>query len=250
MTRLSCWLESEPCINLSAWLQTYLGCESVGTANEHKTATRIRPGSDQAYCHAESKTKSRDAKKGCQLPIRRKTGRDAVFPQTWAAVVASPAPQKSSRKQRTKSVNRDTGNIPAKQNSESEHYTHCDGPWRCCASTLPAVIPMIEGDLGELIARAVAAMTPLDALLKKVANKDHRDEKPGGHQRPRWNGRHLSCRCPDVTCLLYSCPCKHFSTAPCAWVVGCLCLESLLSQSFSMISFLRTTKGPTLQNRD
>ena len=46
----------EPCKNLSARLQTYLGCESVETGNEHKTATRIRPGSDQAYCHAESKT--------------------------------------------------------------------------------------------------------------------------------------------------------------------------------------------------
>ena len=46
-----------------------------------------------------------------------------------------------------------------------------------------AVIPTMEGDLGELITRAVAAaMTPLDAQLKNVANRDYRDEKPGGHQ--------------------------------------------------------------------
>ena len=100
--------------------------------------------------------------------------------------------------------------------------------------------------LGDLIARAVAAaMTPLDAQLKKkIANRDHRDERPGRHQWPRWNGRHLSCRFPDVTCLLYSCPCKHSEILSRAWAVGCLCLCSLLSLSFSVNSFLRATKRP------
>ena len=78
-------------------------------------------------------------------------------------------------------------------------------------------------------------MTPLDAQLKKVANRDHRDEKPSRHQRPPWNGRHMSCRCPD------SFSCKH---TPCACFVSCLCLGSLLSLSCSVFSFLRTTKRP------
>ena len=68
---------------------------------------------------------------------RKKTGRDGVHPQTWAAVDAVPAPQKSSGRQRTEGVNRGAGNIPAKQNSESEHYTHRHGPWRCCANSRP-----------------------------------------------------------------------------------------------------------------
>ena len=236
--RLSCWLESEPCKNLSTRPQTYSGCESVGTANEHKTATRIRPGSDQAYCHAESKTKSRDSKMVCQLPIRRKLGE---MQSSHSSRIASTA--KSSGKQRTKTVNRDAGNIPAKENSESEHNTHCGGSSSTCPSSSSN-----SHDRGRPrrahCSRCCSSDDPVGCTGKNVANREHRDEKPGGHQRPRWNGRHLSCRCPDVTCLLHSCPCKHFSTAPCAWLVGCHCLGSLLSLSFSMISFLRTTKRP------
>ena len=52
VTDFLCWLESEP------------GCESFGAADEHKTATRIRLTSDQAYCREESKTKPRDSKMG------------------------------------------------------------------------------------------------------------------------------------------------------------------------------------------
>ena len=48
--RLSCWLESEPNENLSARLQTYLGCECNGAANEYKTGTRVWPGSSPVCC--------------------------------------------------------------------------------------------------------------------------------------------------------------------------------------------------------
>ena len=68
-------------------------------------------------------------------------------------------------------VNRDAGSIPAEQNCESEHYTHCDGPRRNCGNCPPVHQQRLprRRDLGELIARAVAAaMTPQDAQLKML----------------------------------------------------------------------------------
>ena len=42
-----------------------------------------------------------------------------------------------------------------------------------------AVTPTMEGDLGELIARAVAAaMVPARCTVENATNRDHRDEKP------------------------------------------------------------------------
>ena len=113
--RLSCWLESEPCKNLSARLQTCFGGESAGTANEHKTATRIRPGSDQACCHAESNTNP-EIQKWVPASDQKKTGRDAVFPQTWEAVVASPAPQKA---QESRGQKRSTETLGTSQPSKT-----------------------------------------------------------------------------------------------------------------------------------
>ena len=135
---LSCWMESELCENISARLQTYLGCESFGTANEHKTATRIRPSSDQAYCCAESKTKSRDSKMATSFRSEE-NWKKCSLPTDLGSSGCIASTEKCSGKQRTKTVNGDAGNIPAEQNSESEHYNRCDGPWRCCASTCPSL---------------------------------------------------------------------------------------------------------------
>ena len=88
--------------------------------------------------HAESKTKSRDAKKGCQLPIRRKPGEMQSSPQTWAAVVASPAPQKA---QERRGQNRSTETLGTSQPSKTVNLNTTPTAMDLgdvAASTLPA----------------------------------------------------------------------------------------------------------------
>ena len=88
---------------------------------------------------------------------QKKTGRDAVFPQTWAAgSSASAAPNPDC--QRKEKDNRSAGNIPAKQNSESEHITHCDGLRRCCTNTRSSSSSGShdEGVLGKVVEEKVA----------------------------------------------------------------------------------------------
>ena len=102
---------------------------------------------------------------------QKKTGRNAVFPQTWAAVVASPAPQKA---QESRGQKRSTETLGTSQPSKTVNLnttpTAMDlGDVVQALARPSAVTPMIEGDHGELIARAVAAaMTPLDAQLKML----------------------------------------------------------------------------------
>ena len=64
-----------------------------------------------------------------------------------------------------------------------------------------------------------------------------------GHVR-RWNGRFLSCCYPVSTCLHFTCPCLHGTVVSCNWVVGCLCLCSLLSMFYCITSFLCAQERP------
>ena len=91
------------------------------------------------------------------------------LPTDQAGVVATPAPQKTQENKGQKKVNSVAVNIPAKQNSASEHCTH----YVVQALARPsAVIPMMEGGFGDLIARSVAAaMTPSDAQLKMLQSE-------------------------------------------------------------------------------
>ena len=83
------------------------------------------------------KTKSRDSKMGASFRSEENRERCSL-PADLGSSGRNASTAKISGKQRTKTVHRDAGNIPAKQNSESEHYTHCDGPWRYCTSTCPS----------------------------------------------------------------------------------------------------------------
>ena len=143
--RLSCWLESELCENISARLQTYLGCESFGTANEHKTATRIRPSSDQAYCRAESKIKS----KMVTSFRSEENWKNAVFPQTWAAVAASTVPKKA---QESRGQKRSTETLGTSQPSKTVNLNTTPiamdlGDVVQAPARPSAVTPMVEGEL-------------------------------------------------------------------------------------------------------
>ena len=135
---------------LSTRLQAHLDRESNGSANEHKTATRVWPGSSQAYCHAEKRdTKSRNSKMDAGFRTEKNRKRCSL-PTDLGSSGRSASTTKNSGRQRTEKDNRSAGNIPAKQNSESEHFTHCDGPWRCSVNTRPSIsIPTTEGDLGR-----------------------------------------------------------------------------------------------------
>ena len=101
-----------------------------------------------------------------QASEQKKKGRDPVFPQTWSAVVAAPAPQKT---QESRGQKRSTEALGTSQPSKTVNLnttpTAMDlGGVVQTPARASAVIPTTEGDLGDLIARAVAAaMTPLDA---------------------------------------------------------------------------------------
>ena len=102
---------------------------------------------------------------------QKRTGRDAVFPQTWAAVAAEPAPHKSQsargQKRTTEALGRSQ---PSKTVNLSTSPTAMNlGEVAQTPTRVPAVVPTTEGDLVELIARAVAtAMVPVDAQLKML----------------------------------------------------------------------------------
>ena len=100
-------------------------------------------------------------------------------------------------------------------------------------------------DLGDVVQTpARSSNDPVRCTVKNVAKRDHRDEKPGGHQRSRRNGRNQSCCYPVFTCPYISCPCIHDTILSCDWVVGCLCLCSLFSLSYSVTSFLCAKERP------
>ena len=150
----------------------------------------------------------------CQLPIRRKQGEmQSSHTLLWAAVVASPAPQKAQESRGQKRSTQTLGTSqPSKTVNLNTTRTAMDlGHVVQELARPPAEIPMIEGDFGDLshCARCCSSNDTVGCTVKNIANRDHLDEKLGGHQRPPWNGRHLSCRCLDVTCLLHSCPCKQ-----------------------------------------
>ena len=102
---------------------------------------------------------------------QKKTGRDAVFPQTWAAVVAALAPHKT---QTARGQKRTTEALGTSQPSKTVNLTSSPsamdlGDVAQTPAPASAVVPTKEGDLGELIARAVAAaMAPVDAQMKML----------------------------------------------------------------------------------
>ena len=107
-----------------------------------------------------------------------KTGRDAIFPQTWAAVVATPTPQRTQPIRCTKKDSRRAWDVPVERAGELEHIIQCDGRWRkhtrkrwgvweptnaCVGHT------MANANLVELITPAVAAaMVAVDAQLRAL----------------------------------------------------------------------------------
>ena len=118
------------------------------------TNSAIRPSSDQAYCRAESKIKSRDfrSEENCE---NRSLPTD-LGSSGWIA-----STEKSSGKQRTKTLGTSQPSKTVKLNTTPAPMDFGD--------VVQARAPLIEGDFGELIARAVAqALTPLDAQLKKL----------------------------------------------------------------------------------
>ena len=96
--------------------------------DERKTATRIRPCSYQALYCAKSKDKSRNSEMDAGLRAEENREKDSL-PADLGSSGDSVTTTKGSGKQRTKTVDRDAGNVPAKQNSESEQFAHFDGSW-------------------------------------------------------------------------------------------------------------------------
>ena len=102
---------------------------------------------------------------------QRKTERKAVFPQTWAAVVTASLPQKAQESRGQKRSTEMLGTSrPSKTVNLNNSPTSMDLGDTVQAPTRPsAVTPMTQGNLAELIARAVAeAMSPMDAQLKML----------------------------------------------------------------------------------
>ena len=149
--------------------------------------------------------------------------------------------------QRTKKDNRSAGNIPAKQNSESEHITHCDGPWRCCTNTRSSSSSGSHDGGRPCGAHRSCSRNSNGSsgcTVENATNRDHRDEKCGGNNGPRWNGRHLRCGCPDNTCLHCSSPCVWDGIPSRTWVVGCLGLFTMNFLCNSVISSFCAKKRP------
>ena len=131
---------------------------------------------------------------------QKRIGRDAVFPRTWAAVVAAPAPQKAQEGRRRKRSTETLGTSqPSKTVNLNTTPTAMDfGEIQQTPARASALIPTIEGDLGELIARAVAAATtPLDAQLRilqtEINVKNGRRMAEGKPEAFAWLERVRSC---------------------------------------------------------
>ena len=153
--RLPCWLESE-----RSWVVRALE-QPMSTKEQHDFGLAVikRTAVQKAKPNSE-------IQKWLPASDQKKTGRNAVFPQTWAAVVASPAPKKAEESRGQK---RSTETLGTSQPSKTVNLdispTAMDLGDVVQAPARPsAVTPMIEGDRGELIARAVAA-----ALILLVA---------------------------------------------------------------------------------
>ena len=172
---------------------------------------------------------------------QRKTERKPVFPQTWAAVVTASLPQKPQESRGQKRSTRDAGNVPAKQNSESEQFAHFDGSWRYSASTHPSCSSDTNdtGEPGRAHCTCCCGGNVSDGCaVENVANRDHCNQ-PGRYQWTRRIECHLRSTCPSVTCLFYL-----FSdeSTPCTWSLCCLCARSLLGSLCWMIYILCCTK--------
>ena len=123
------WLESEPGENFLTRLQTYLGRESLGTADKYKTATRIWPCSDQAYYCAKNKDKSRNSEMATGL--RAEENREKCsLPADLGGSGRIASTAESSGKQGTKTVDGDTdSDVPLCMlqhiEEKSRERTHC-----------------------------------------------------------------------------------------------------------------------------
>ena len=132
--------------------------------------------------HAESETRSGNSKMDASIRAEENTKRCSLSTDLCSSGRSTSAAQNLDC-QRTQKDNRSAGKIPVKQNSESEHITHCDGPWRCCTNTSSG-----SHDVGTRC-RAHRSCSrnsngSSGCTVENATNRDHRDEKCGGNQWP------------------------------------------------------------------
>ena len=146
----------------------------VVRALEHPMSTKLQHEFGLAVIKrstAQRTKTSPEIQKWMPASEQKKTGRNAVFPQTWAAVVTAPIPQKAQESRGQKRSTETLGTSqPRKTVNLNSTPTSMDLGDAVQAPVRPsAVTPMMQGNLAELIARAVAeAMSPMDAQLKML----------------------------------------------------------------------------------